>query len=277
MSLITVDSEKCRRDGVCVEACPVSLLTLDPEAGPKLLPGTAQFCIGCGHCVAACPHGALDNKKNPLAEQAPIPPGFSLDPETAAIFLRSRRSIRRYEEAPASKDKILRLLDIARFAPSGHNSQGISYLVVEGSEHLDRVREIVIDWMRDLVETKPELANHYHMPAIIRSHERGQDRILRGAPHLIVAYAPKALSPAPLSTCLALEYVELYAPVLGLGTCWAGYTMICAQQVPALSEFLRIPPDSAITGILMAGIPKAIYYRLPARNPLDVTWFGAAE
>lgn len=274
MSLITVDKEKCTRDGICVEACPVSLLSLDQEEGPRLLPGMGQYCIGCGHCVAACPQGALDNRKNPLAEQVPIPPGLSLEPDTAAIFLRSRRSIRRYRDEPVPRKKILKLLDIARFAPSGHNSQGISYLVVEGREHLDRIREIVVEWMRGLVETTPEVANRYHMPAIIRAHEQGKDRILRGAPNLIVAHAPKNLAPAAVSTILALEYVELYAPVLGLGTCWAGYTQSCAMQAPALSEYLRIPADRSITGILMAGIPRFSYYRLPARNPLEVAWFG---
>ena len=77
------------------------------------------------------------------------------------------------------------------------------------------------------------------MPAIIRAHERGEDRILREAPHLIVAHAPADLIAAPVSTVLSLEYVELYAPALGIGTCWAGYTQICARQFPAFSQFLK--------------------------------------
>ncbi len=273
MSLINVDHEKCNRDGICVEVCPLSLLVLDPKCGPKLKPGASHICIGCGHCVAACPSGAIDNRKSPLAGQFPIPPGFSISPETAALFLRSRRSIRVYKDEPIPREQMLQLLEIARFAPSGHNSQGISYIVVDGREKVDRLREIVVEWMRETVSSQPDLANRYHMPAIIRSHEKGEDRVFRGAHQLIVAHASKELAAAPISTYLALEYVEIYAPVLGIGTCWAGYAQACAQQFQPMSDFLKIPSENAIMGILMAGYPKHRYYRLPERNPLDVSWF----
>ncbi len=275
MSLIKVDQEKCNSDGVCIEVCPLSLLTPDPDGRPVMRPGVAAHCIGCGHCVAACPNGALDNRKNPLSEHVPVPPEFSMDPVQIARSLRSRRSIRRYRDETVSREKMLKLLDIARFSPSGHNSQGISYLIVEGRENLKHVREIVIDWMREVVRLSPEMGKRYHMPEIIQSHENGEDRILRGAPHIIVAHAPADLLPAPVSTALALEYVELYAPVLGMGTCWAGYTQICAAQFPALPKFLRIPEGRVITGILMAGYPKYKYHRLPTRNPLEAAWFEA--
>ncbi|MGA2402403.1 MAG: nitroreductase family protein [Syntrophobacteraceae bacterium] len=277
MSLIKVDSEKCSRDGICVEVCPLSLLSLDPEGMPQMRRGAAGYCIGCGHCVAACPNGALDNTKNPISTHTAIPAQFSPDPAQSAVFLRARRSIRRYRDEPVPRDKILKLLDIARFAPSGHNSQGISYLVVEGSENLMSLRKIVVEWMREVMKLSPEMAERFHMPAIIQAHESGEDRILRGAPHIIVAHAPADLSAAPVSTVLSLEYVELYAPALGIGTCWAGYAQICAGQFPAFSQFLKIPARRTITGILMVGYPKYKYHRLPARNPLDVAWFEAGE
>lgn len=274
MSLISVDSEKCARDGICVDLCPIRLLVMDPENGPKAVPGTEHLCIGCGHCVAACPHGALDSTRSPLAEHTPIPSGFSVDPDTAAVLLRSRRSIRQYKEEPVSRDMLIKLLDVARFAPSGHNSQGISFLIVEGRENLLSIREIVIEWMREVSRLQPEMGRRLNMPGLIRAHENGEDRILRGAPQLIVAHARRDLPPAMTSSTLALEYAELYATTLGLGTCWAGYTQVCAQQSPALSEFLKIPADRGITGILMIGYPKYGYYRLPPRNRLDVAWFG---
>jgi nitroreductase len=211
---------------------------------------------------------------NPLAENVPLERFPVIDPGAAFAFLRSRRSIRCYREDGVPREDLLRLLDIARFAPSGHNSQGISYIVVEGAGHLGKVRNIIVDWMKLTLSVSPEMANRFRMPALIAAHEQGEDKILRSAPHIVVAHAPKALMPAQATTYFALEYVELYAAAMGLGTCWAGYAQVCAQMYPPLAAFLNIPEDRQVTGILMVGYPKYGYYRLPLRNPLDVAWFG---
>jgi nitroreductase/NAD-dependent dihydropyrimidine dehydrogenase PreA subunit len=271
--LISVNTERCKRDGICVEICPIGILVLDPASGPKTRSGMGQFCIECGHCVAVCPHAALDNVRNPLARQAEVGRYPVLEADDALAFLRSRRSIRCYKDDPVPKEQTLRLLQAARYAPSGHNSQGIEYLVVQGKATLDKVREIVVEWMRDTVLHNEALARALHLAGIIKAHERGEDRILRGAPQLIVATAPGELRAAQVSTYLALEYVELYAATLGMGTCWAGFTHICSQQTPALSKFLRIREDWMITGIMMVGYPQYAYYRLPERNQLAVSWF----
>ena len=273
MGLIRVDLSKCERDGTCAEVCPISILTMDEEEGPQVIGGMAQHCIGCGHCVAACPHGALDNVRNSLAEQGLLPQYPVVEDQTALTFLRSRRSIRRYRDEPVPRERIAQLLEAARYAPSGHNSQGISYLVVDDPGALKRIIELVVGWMGTLVSYQPELAARLHMPGIIKSHERGEDRILRHAPALVIASAPKDLLPALITTCLALEYVELYATTLGLGTCWAGYAQVCAQQYAPLIDFLGVSQGRMVTGMMMVGYPRYSYYRLPERNGLDLAWF----
>ncbi len=273
MGLLQVDLEACTRDGICVAVCPIGILVLDAEGGPRVREGSAPYCLACGHCVAACPTGALDHARNPLATQQPLPSSPILEADRAHLFLRSRRSIRCYQERPVPRDVLLRLLDIARYAPSGHNSQGISYLVVEGRSAVDSVSREVVAWMVQVIREQPEMAGRLHMPGIVKAWERGQDRILRHAPQLIVAHAPETNRAAPVSTMLALEYVELYAPTLGLGTCWAGFAQICAQQHQKLPELLTIPTGHGVTGMLMVGYPKFPYYRAPSRDPLDVKWF----
>jgi len=277
MALIQVDRGKCEKEGFCVEVCPARILEMDEEKGPQVTPGGAPFCIGCGHCVAVCPHGALDNVRNFLKDQEPLEKLPVVEPETAMAFLRSRRSIRCYLPEPLPRDEVIRLLQAARYAPSGHNSQGLSYLVVQGDGPLNRMKEIVVEWMRGVILHNPEVARQFRMEAIVGACERGEDLILRGAPQVVVATGRKEARPAQASTFLALEYVELYAAALGLGTCWGGYVMACAQQSPALSRHLGIPEDRAITGVLMIGRPRYAYRRVPARDPLDVEWLREEE
>jgi formate hydrogenlyase subunit 6/NADH:ubiquinone oxidoreductase subunit I len=111
--MLTV-SPACVKCGICAEVCPIGIIGMD-ENGPKMLDKNA--CIKCGHCVASCPHAALDNSLAPLAAQVPLGDFPVLDADTAARFLRSRRSIRRYKPAPVPRETLLKLLDIARFAP----------------------------------------------------------------------------------------------------------------------------------------------------------------
>ena len=70
MDLLKVDTEKCVKCGLCVQACPSCILSMG-EDGPKC--DFDRGCMSCGHCVAICPMGALDNKYAPLAEQKPLP------------------------------------------------------------------------------------------------------------------------------------------------------------------------------------------------------------
>ena len=274
MALIQVDPDKCEKEGICAEVCPVNILGMDPEKGPQVLPGLSQYCIGCGHCVAACPHGALNNVRNPLAKQTPLPTHPVVDSKTAFTFLRSRRSIRCYRDDRLSHETLEQLLHIARYAPSGHNSQGLSYVVVEGRDNLHQLCGLVVEWMRTVIVAQPELATMLHLAAIVEAHQAGRDMILRQAPHLIVATADKNSRMAQVSTYLALEYVELYATAMGLGTCWAGYVQACAQQFPPFAGFLKLPEDRMITGAMMVGYPKYAYYRLPERDPLEITWIS---
>ena len=127
MSLITVDNQRCIKCGRCAAVCPRGLIRLEAEGPSETCENAAELCVVCGHCVAVCPVTALDNSRTPLSSQPEISAAGAIGPALAAQFLRSRRSIRLYKKQPVPREKLLQLADIARFAPTGSNSQGVSY------------------------------------------------------------------------------------------------------------------------------------------------------
>ncbi|MEN6566914.1 MAG: nitroreductase family protein [Veillonellales bacterium] len=269
MSLLTVSQELCVKCGICAEVCPNGIIGMTAE-GPQMK--YAPACIACGHCTAVCPHGALDHVKAPLDRQTKLVRYPVIDSETAAAFLRSRRSIRAYKKEKIAKEKILQLLDIARFAPSGCNSQGLSYIVIENSSRLKEITEATIKWLEKQLQDGAEWAKAFAGVADVY-RKQNVDVILRGAPSLIVATAPRDFPFGHDNARFSLEYVELYATALGLGSCWAGFVEMAAGNFyqPLLAA-MGIREDFTVAGAMMLGYPKYTYPRLADRNPLQVSW-----
>jgi nitroreductase/NAD-dependent dihydropyrimidine dehydrogenase PreA subunit len=268
MSYLHVNRDKCTECGACVEVCPASLIRIGKN-GPRAT--GLRACIACGHCVAVCPVEALDNDQAPFAKQVPLK-GGNLDAGTAAVFLRSRRSIRRYKKEAVPRETLLQILDIASFASTGGNSQGLSYLVVSDKALLRKVSDATVDWMEEEVAKGSERAPYFE--AIVKNARvTGKDVILRDAPHLIVAMCDENFPRGAENAHFALAYAELFAPTVGVGTCWAGLFQGCAFSGYApLLDALGLPAGKKVAGGLMAGYPVYRYHRLVDRNPLQVEW-----
>jgi len=273
MSLFVVDEEKCKRDGICVAVCPMGIIEIkDQGAVPNPTEDADKLCINCGHCVAVCPHGALSLDTMPVEQCPPVRKEWQLGPEQVEHFLRARRSIRNYKEQGVAREVIAQLIDIARYAPSGHNLQPVHWLVIYQAEEVQRLAGLVVDWMRFMVKAQPELARALHMEGIIAFWEGGGDLICRGAPHVIVAHGAKDDRTAPVACTIALTYLELAAPSFGVGACWAGYFNAAAGLWPPLQGALGLPDGRICLGAMMIGHPQYHYHRLPLRNEPHIMW-----
>jgi len=273
MTPFEVDPEKCNRDGLCVEECPGRIIRLADKAGVPLPEADfASYCIACGHCVAVCPTGAF--KLNGLGpDQCPeIVNDLKLTAEQAEQFLRSRRSIRTFKDKRVERAQLEKLLEMACYAPSAKNSQPWHWTVVENPTEVHRLAGLVIDYMRGFIAEKPKLAALFSYTRVVAAWDKGLERVCRGAPHLIVAHADKNWGFGAEDTALALSYLELYAPVLGLGTCWAGYFYSAVNAYPPLFEALKLPAKHKAFGAMMVGYPKFRYQRLVPRKPPKVSW-----
>ena len=275
MKLLDIDREKCKKDGICVSVCPGNIIRLKDEDGyPEMIHDGDEFCIACGHCVSVCPNDALRHHAIPIEDCAPIKKELIINEEQAVQFLRSRRSIRIYRNKPVETEKIQRLIEIARYGPTGANTQMIEWVVFNDKEKVSRIARLVVEWIRDILEKKPENPPFPidRLRLFLEAWDAGFDGILRNAPALVIAMASEEAGSGMVDTTILLSYLELAAPALGLGACWAGLLKRALLNLPSLREIAGLSDGYPHYYPMMLGYPKYKYYRLPERKPPKITW-----
>ena len=264
--IITIDQSKCVKCGTCAKVCPSCILEMG-ENGPVCINDLS--CMSCGHCVSVCPVGALENSRCPSAEMDPITMPM-LDSKTAFQFMRMRRSIRNFTDEMVSDEKMKELLEVARYAPTAANSQGLYYLVINNRETIKKITDCVADWMQEEIDNKSP-RRRYFMKILHIYRDRGIDIIGRNAKQLVFVLTRRLNVTAISNSEQALAYIELYAPTLGLGTTIMGFIETCAQMdYKPLRDLLDIPAKQIAVGCLLVGYPKYKYHKLPDRQHLKV-------
>ena len=122
------------------------------------------------------------------------------------------------------------------------------------------------------IRTNPETAEARGITRVVAAWDQGEERVCRGAPHVIVAHADKDWAFGPEDCALALSHLNLYATSIGLGACWGGYFYKAINAYPPLFEALGLPPGHLAFGAMMLGYPKFKYQRIPVCNRPRVTW-----
>ena len=273
MNSITIDEKKCLKDGICVAECPGRLLQMETgESCPSPTPDFEEYCLQCGHCVAVCPASALSLEWLGPDDCTPMARNLRVTPEQAEQFLTGRRSIRTYKNKTVAKPILEKLLEIAGAAPSAKNQQPWHWIVVQEPHEVRRLASMVIDWMRGVIEVAPEMAAERGLTRVVAAWDNGEERICRGAPHIIIAHGDKDWGFGSEDCTLAISLLDQYATSLGLGCCWGGYFYSAVNAHRPLFEDLGLPDQHKAYGAVMLGYPKFRYRRIPLRNPPQVTW-----
>lgn len=263
MNNIQIDREKCIHCGLCINDCISSCIEFDENNFPIMT--DEERCLKCQHCLAICPTGALSfNGRQPEnSEEANTNDLLSL--------IKSRKSIRQYSDEEISEEIFQKLKYMFPYIPTGCNSRGLHFTIVEKKSAMDiirnRVNELILKGLSNkLLEPLIKKFERYKDAFI-----NGEDVIFRGAPHLIVVSSKITAPCAAVDPIIALSYIELYAQSLGLGTCWCGFAQVCLKIFPEICEMLEIPSGYAPIYAMLLGNPKVKYKRTTQPEPYEIT------
>ncbi len=189
--------------------------------------------------------------------------------------IKERRSIRKYKNDAVSNELIIEMLEAARLAPSGSNSQPWRFIVVKDKKVKKDIYQLC-DGQRFIEEAPVNIVcfadiNRFSAEAM---KQKWDELVESGiAPTLSSEFtkqkweqmAPtqyrrdKAVRMAISNTFIAIEHILLMATALGLGTCWVG-----AGDNAKFNQLFQLPDNIVSVAVLTIGYPAG---QIPPPRP----------
>jgi Nitroreductase len=152
--------------------------------------------------------------------------------------IEARRSIRKYRKQKIEENKIAALIESARLAPSGSNTQPWQFILIDDENVIEKVARAAHNqqWMRTA-------------PLLIACVADSKVRIPDSDGLQLAEESPQfELKQILRDTAIAVEHIVLEAVHQGLGTCW-----VCWFTEDEMRPLLGIPEDKFLVTILTVG------------------------
>jgi nitroreductase len=152
--------------------------------------------------------------------------------------IKMRRSIRKYLDKPIEDAKIIQLIESARFAPSGSNTQPWHFIVIKSELSKQKLAEVSHNqkWMLSapvfivcVADIRSRINDDIHLALDEHSPQEEVKQIIR-------------------DTSIAVGHILLEASNLNLGTCWVAWF---TQK--EIRPILNIPSDKYVVGVITVG------------------------
>jgi len=150
--------------------------------------------------------------------------------------IKERRSVRRYKADPIPEDVLHRVLDAARFSPSGKNLQPWKFILVQDESLKQRLAEASV---RQFFIAEA--------PIVV---------VACGFPDRCYSRMGNYMKSWPVDVAIAVEHLMLQAQEEGLGTCWIG-----AFEEEDVKSVLDVPEEVRVLALTPLGYP--------AENPVS--------
>lgn len=177
--------------------------------------------------------------------------------------IKNRRSIRKFKPDPIPEEKIRLLLESARLAPSGTNTQPWRFIVVKDDDTKKQLQTVAHN-QRHIKCAPVIIVCCADLKAFKEFPERVDELIESGAlpertREVFIPYLKKGMNTvtkealmiaAAANVAIAVEHIVLQAVEIGLGTCWVRW-----YEDNKVKEILDIPGHVEVMALLPVGIP----------------------
>jgi len=242
-------------------------------------------CLGCGQCVAVCPHDAIMVEGRTLSSaDFEVLKSDNL-PDYASLYqlLLNRRSIRDFKDKPVPRELTEKILAMAVTAPMGLPPSDVGVMVLEGKEKVRQFSFDFIDmlkkarWMASPAALKlmrPFIGKENYLmfktfvtPMVnffAETREKEENYLLYDAPLAIVFYGNLS---DPADPYIAATYATLAAESLGLGACMIGSIGPFLKNMGSdFKKKYHLPPRMRDSITVVIGYPRIKYRKTIGRS-----------
>jgi nitroreductase len=192
-------------------------------------------------------------------------------------LIKHRRTIRRFKPDPVPDDFVDKIIEAARWAPSGFNLQPWEFVVIRNKQLKDTVVQWVRDYHKLIMKTESAREPWQQVPrrpsrdpemdyriAPVFILVLGDTRTLKGLPTAMLFDAERRGTIFTSSLANAYLYMALAAETLGLASEWVS-SVATAYPHCMVKDLLGIPPELEIYDMMALGYPA---YKLTSRKLL---------
>lgn len=187
----------------------------------------------------------------------------------------SRRSTRRYKQVPVELEKVQKVIEAGRFAPSGGNNQSAHFFAILKKDVIQKLVALVEKAFAKMEVTE---GMYKSLRNSILQSKKGGYVFCYDAPVLIIVANQKDYGNNMADTACAIQNMMLEANELDLGSCWINQ-LRWLNEDPDLLAYLQelgMHEDERVYASVIIGYPETAD-GLPLRKALDrkgneVTW-----
>ncbi len=251
MEKIVIDSEKCTGCGLCAKDC----VGLDIKIENGKAKADGESCIRCGHCEAVCPNNAVkvQGYETPVEE---FTSQTRLDPAELLSAIKTRRTVRQFTDQSVSEEITNLIIEAGRLAPTGTNSQGTSYIILQNTKA--ECEAVAVKMFRKLLGAGQKIIPQ------LKSMKIDDNFFFKKAPLVILV-----LGNDTVSASLAAQNMAFMAEANGLGVLFSGLFTGCVRFSGKIKKILGIKKEKPVI-TLVIGYPAVKYKRTANRNKAAV-------